>query len=250
MVSSPYANQPISNWSAITNDLIRRYPIALDEILDIATLAWCRLWSSRIGDDIRISEVDLPATVVGYFFQKLFAHELATRYPNSWRGELNKSDKDLVNLTNSFFSTEMKSSGQAGYSLFGNRSYNQESMNASITGKDKSGYYITFNFYRQSMTLLRVGWIDQDDWIPQGSQTGQAATLHPDVYKYKLVNIKGNYILNTPIELLRGVGPTALCSLHAAGVYTFNDLKLYNGSDIKALKLQKANREYLQNCNL
>jgi hypothetical protein len=246
LVISPYANQPISNWLEITNDLIRRYPIALDEILDIATLAWDRLWSSRIGDDIKISEVDLPATVVGYFFQKLFAHELARRYPNIWRGELNKSDKDLVNLSHPYFSTEMKSSGQAGYSLFGNRSYNQESINASITGKDKSGYYITLNFYRQSMTLLRVGWIDQDDWIPQGSQTGQAATLHPDVYKYKLVDIKGSYILDTPIELLRGVGPAALRSLHAAGVYTFNDLKHYNGSDTKAIKLQRANLEYLQ----
>lgn len=86
MAISPYANQPISNWSTITNDLIEKYPVPLDEILDIATLAWYRLWSSRIGDDIKISEVDLPATVVGYFFQKLFAHELAKRYPNSWSG--------------------------------------------------------------------------------------------------------------------------------------------------------------------
>lgn len=246
MAISPYTNQDVSNWSAITNDLIKNYPIPLNEILEIATLAWDRLWSSLIGEDIKISEVDLPATVVGYFFQKLFSHELAKRYPENWRGEIYKSDKDLVNLNDSFFSTEMKASGQRGYSLFGNRSYNQESANADITGKDKSGYYITLNFYQQSMTLLRIGWIDQDDWIPQGSQTGQAATLHPDVYNHKLIVIEGSYILNTPIELLKGVGPSSLNLLHAVGVHTFKDLKHYSGSDPKTLKLQRANREYLQ----
>lgn len=246
MAISPYANHDVSNWSAITSDLIKNYPIPLNEILEIAILSWDRLWSSRIGGDIKISEVDLPATVVGYFFQKLFSHELAKRYPNSWRGELLKSDKDLVNLDNVFFSTEMKASGQRGYKLFGNRSYNQESANANITGKDKSGFYITLNFYKQSMTLLRIGWIDQDDWVPQGSQTGQAATLHPDVYKYKLIDIEGDYILNTPIELLTGVGPTALVLLHNVGVYTFKDLKHYNGYDSKTLGLQRANWTYLQ----
>ncbi len=246
MAISPYANQDVSNWSAITNELIKNYPIPLNEILEIAILSWDRLWSSRIGGDIKISEVDLPATVVGYFFQKLFSHELAKRYPNSWRGESVKSDKDLVNLDDDFFSTEMKASGQGGYSLFGNRSYNQESANSNITGKDKSGYYITLNFYKQSMTLLRIGWIDQDDWVPQGSQTGQAATLHPNVYNHKLISIEGDYILNTPIELLRGVGPTALALLHNVGVYTFSDLKNYTGSDSKTLKLQRANLAYLQ----
>lgn len=246
MAISPYANQDVSNWSAITNELIENYPIPLKEILEIAILSWDRLWSSRIGGDIKISEVDLPATVVGYFFQKLFSHELAKRYPSSWRGESLKSDKDLVNLDESYFSTEMKASGQRGYSLFGNRSYNQESVNANITGKDKSGYYITLNFYRQSMTLLRIGWIDQDDWVPQGSQTGQAATLHPDVYSHKLIPIEGDYILNTPIELLKGVGPSALVLLHNVGIYTFNDLKNYTGFDSKTLKLQKAHRAYLQ----
>ena len=96
------------------------------------------------------------------------------------------------------------------------------------------------------MTLLRIGWIDQDDWIPQGSQTGQAATLHPDVYNHKLIVIEGSYILNTPIELLKGVGPSSLDLLHTVGVYTFEDLKHYSGSDPKTLKLQRANREYLQ----
>lgn len=246
MTIPPYRNQPVSNWPAITNELIANYPIPLNEVLEIAILAWDKLWSSLIGEDIKISEVDLPATVVGYFFQKLFAHELAKRYPNSWRGETYKSDKDLVNLDDIFFSTEMKSSGQRGYGLYGNRSYNQQSVNANTVGKDKSGYYITLNFYKQSMTLLRIGWIDQDDWIPQGSQTGQAATLHPDVYKYKLINIEGSYILNTPIELLRNVGPAALVGLHSAGVYKFSDLRDYNGSDAKTRKLKAIHLEYLQ----
>lgn len=147
MLISPYANQPISNWQNITNALVASYPLSMQEILEIATLSWSRLWGSVIGGQINIGEVELPAPVVGYFFQKLFAHELSNRYPQEWKGEALKSDKDLVNIINPTFSTEMKSSGQLGYSLFGNRSYNQQSETSGVNGgKDKSGFYITLNF--------------------------------------------------------------------------------------------------------
>lgn len=103
MVSSPYAREPIENWANITRDLIQQYPVSPAEILDIAMLSWRRFWSSQIGDEINLDEVDLPATVVGYFFQKLYSHELHSRYPNVWKGEELKSDKDLVNIHDSFF---------------------------------------------------------------------------------------------------------------------------------------------------
>ncbi|MBM4796789.1 ScaI family restriction endonuclease [Vibrio parahaemolyticus] len=240
MVTSPYAGQPIANWRNITNQLINEYPISTQEILDIATISWTRLWGSVVGGQINISEVELPATVVGYFFQKLFSHELANRYPGVWKGEELKSDKDLVNITSPQFSTEMKSSGQLGYALFGNRSYNQQSETSGPSGKDKSGFYITLNFYGQTMTLLRLGWIDQDDWVPQGAQTGQAAVLRPEVYQHKLIEIRGSYIGQSPIQLLKGIGPKAVEHFHANGIYTFMDLNRYNGFDPK---IQKARRD-------
>ena len=246
MITSPYHDRPVSDWSAITLELIEAYPLSQDELLDIVTLSWKRLWNSQIGGEISIEEVDLPATVVGYFFQKLCSHELSVRYPDEWKGEEKKSDKDLVNMSNPSFSTEMKSSGQMGYSLFGNRSYNQQSSASVASGKDKSGYYITLNFSGKAITLLRLGWIDQSDWVPQGSETGQAAILKPDVYKYKLIEINGPYRNSSPVELLKGIGPKALELYHESGVFTFLDLKSYTGCEKKIIKAKQQNIALLE----
>lgn len=245
MARSPYANEPLSDWLQITHDLIAQYPISPQEILDVAILSWDRLWTSQIGGEISLDEVDLPATVVGYFFQKLFTHELKSRYPRIWKGEELKSDKDLVNIQDPYFSTEMKSSGQLGYCLFGNRSYNQTSDASGMSGKDKSGFYITMNFYRKTITLLRIGWIDQDDWVPQGAETGQAAILKQEVYQYKLLQIKGPYLNASPIELLKGIGPKSVIHFYNEGVYTFGDLKAYSGSTPRIIKTLNDNYQLL-----
>lgn len=246
MATSPYAGTPPSNWLQITKNLIAQYPISSQEILDVAMQSWEKLWISQIGGKISLDEVELPATVVGYFFQKLFAHELKSRYPSIWKGEELKSDKDLVNIQNPYFSTEMKSSGQLGYALFGNRSYNQVAGSSGMSGKDKSGFYITMNFYRKTITLLRVGWIDQDDWVPQGAATGQAAVLRPEVYQYKLLVINGPYRNASPIELLRGIGPQSVVQFHNEGVYTFGDLKAYSGNTPKIKKTISDNYLFLK----
>jgi hypothetical protein len=245
MAISPYVGKHFSNWLQVTHNLIAQYPISPQEILDVAMLSWNRLWTSQIGEQISLDEVELPATVVGYFFQKLFAHELKSRYPNIWKSEEQKSDKDLVNIQNPYFSTEMKSSGQLGYALFGNRSYNQISESSSMSGKDKSGFYITLNFYQKTITLLRVGWIDQDDWVPQGAATGQAAVLKPEVYQYKLIEINGPYRNASPIELLKGIGPKFVVQFHDEGVYTFGDLKAYSGNTPKINKIRNDNHSFL-----
>lgn len=244
-MKSPYLNKPLEEWKNITNNLVDNYPLKMEEILDISLLSWSRLWSSVIGEQIPLTEVNLPATVVGYFFQKLFSFELSKRYPNDWRGEIYKEDKDLVNLNNATFSTEMKSSGQLGLSLYGNRSYNQALENSYLGTKDKSGYYITLNFYDKLITSIRFGWIDQDDWIPQSSQTGQAATLRPEVYQYKLIEIRGDYIKSRPIELFNGVGPKLASQLRDIGISTLDDLKRYQGNDKKVLKIINSNIEII-----
>jgi len=86
--------------------------------------------------------------VVGYFFEKLFARDLSRRFPQEWRGSKGKEEKDLVYLLNPSLSVEMKSSGQLGTRIFGNRSYNQQIQEQSQVSKvEKSGYYITINFH-------------------------------------------------------------------------------------------------------
>lgn len=242
---SHYQNIPKSEWLAKTNELVEAYPLELDEIKEVALLSWSRLWESEIGGQISLSEVELPATVVGYFFQKLFAYELSNRYPQTWRGEIEKHDKDIVNKEFPHFSTEMKASGQEGFKIFGNRSYNQETLDDSQGGKSKSGYYITINFTGQNLNLIRLGWIDQYDWVPQGAATGQAATLHPDVYTHKMVEINGSYRHSTPIQLLNGVGPKARQAINDLGIFSVKDLYLYNGQAAVATRAKKANLELL-----
>jgi hypothetical protein len=229
--NSPYYNKPQEEWNNITKDLVEQYPLSTNEILEISLEAWSKLWNTPVGNQIPLSQLQVPATVVGYFFQKIFTYILQARYPYNWRGEQDKEDKDIVNIRNSFFSTEMKTSGQLGYWLFGNRSYNQETTYSNIS-KNKSGYYITINFYYQTLTLIRIGWIDQDDWQSQKAVSGQAATLKPEVYQHKLIPISGGYRLNSPIGLLDGVGLQKANNLSQAGICTFRDMIIHRNNSI------------------
>ena len=240
---SPYKDKPQKVWLSITKKLVEDYPLTTDEILEISLLVWDKIWTTKVGNTIKLSEVELTATVIGYFFQKLFAHELAHRYPNKWRGEQNKEDKDIVYIDNEKFSTEMKSSGQIGYKIFGNRSYNQDLQNNKKSNKDKSGYYITINFVGQILTLVRLGWIDEDDWVGQTTESGQASTLKKEAYQYKLIEINGEYRLISPIELLYGVGESFKKKFNQEGLYTFNDIINYNGTTPKVLLVKEKNKE-------
>lgn len=197
-MTSPYAGIPTEQWSAKTKELVASHPLKLDVIRNVAIASWGILWQTKIGEGeraIRLDEIELPATVIGYFFEKLFARELESRFPTVWRGGQSKDEKDIVCIANPSFSIEMKASGQLGTKIFGNRSYGQKTEDESLTSKpEKSGYYITVNFYGKTLTLLRFGWIDVSDWKPQSSATGQAASLSNDVYKYKLEEIPGDIV--------------------------------------------------------
>lgn len=246
---SPYNNLDMVNWKPKTLELIERYPLSLDEIREVALQTWQILWQTRIGTGksaIGLDEMDVPAMVVGYFFERLYARGLEARYPNQWRGGQSRDEKDLVCLTNPFFSTEMKSSGQLGAKIYGNRSYAQRTKRDSPTSKvEKSGYYITVNFYQTTLTLLRFGWIDYEDWQPQRAATGQAATLRDEVYEYKLVEIRGDYRLNGHIGLLNGVGGKRIEIFASEGIKTIRDLLAYEG-DNQLIQRFKENAKSLE----
>lgn len=245
---SPYAGYPITDWPEITTALVAEHPLNLDIIRDVALTTWEVLWQTRIGEGetiIRLDEIDVPATVVGYFFEKLFARELQRRFPQEWHGSRRKDEKDLVYIPNQRFSIEMKSSGQLGIKIFGNRSYNQQTQEESQVSKaEKSGYYITINFHGHTLNLIRFGWIDIDDWKPQKSATGQAATLAEEVYKYKLVPISGDYRLNAPVTLLSGVGRKILDVFSAEGIATINELLQYEGRNLTLRKFKEKAEEH------
>lgn len=188
-MSSPYEGKEIEQWLSITHQLIQNHPLKPEELLEAAQISWDKLWSTTVGDSslgFPLIDLDPPATIVGYFFEKLLSKELASRYPQVWRGGKG-SEKDLHCLQDEAKSVEMKSSGQLGYKIYGNRSYGQKVENTDAAKKDKSGYYITINFSGQTLTLIRFGWIDADDWQAQKSATGQMAGLKDEVYKYRRI---------------------------------------------------------------
>ncbi len=257
-MSSPYEGVPRDSWRLITQQLIASHPLELDVVRDTAVRSWNTLWQTSIGEGetaISLADIDVPATIIGYFFEKLFARELELEFPEVWRGGRSKNEKDLVCLTNATFSTEMKSSGQLGRKVFGNRSYGQRAKDESrIIKMEKSGYYITINFYHQVLTLLRFGWIDLDDWKPQGAQTGQAAVLPDYVYDLKLVEIPGSYQLQAPVAyqlqapvgLLSGVGPNKVSLFAREGVETIGQLLEYQGTDKTLIKFKAQAAKYGQ----
>lgn len=225
-MESPYFCKPVQQWAAITETLVQRHPLTMGLIHDAALLSWNRLWTTWVGDrtvGFPLAEIDPPATVVGYMFEKLFSKELAVRLPGAWRGGRG-AEKDLHCLMDESLSVEMKASGQLGDRIYGNRSYGQILENADAARKDKSGYYITVNFYGSTLTLLRFGWIDSSDWQAQKSPTGQMAGLSSDVYEYKLIPIVGPYMLDGPARLLDGIGEKSAEELSRVGVNTIGDL--------------------------
>jgi len=247
--SSPYAGQPAKKWKEITQSLLAVHPLKENVILEVALLAWQKVWATTIGTGrtaIRLTDLDVPATVIGYFFEVLFAKEMENRFPGQWRGTRNKEEKDLVYIPDLTLSVELKTSGQLGYKVYGNRSYGQKLQKAELAKKEKSGYYITMNFYKRTLTLLRFGWIDASDWRPQASPTGQMAGLSDKVYQNKLVVIAGDYRLDAPLRLLSGVGPATAEQFQKLGIRTIRELLGSPKLSVKRLEAIRASacREY------
>jgi hypothetical protein len=227
MANSPYLGKEVNQWLDITKTIISDHPLDVDELLELVIAAWEGVWSTQIGNDgarVSLREIHPPATVVGYFFEKLLAKSLSTKYPEHWASGDTGRQKDLHCIQNPEFSIEVKASGQLGLKIFGNRSYGQEIENTDRAKKDKSGFYITVNFYGEKLTLVRFGWIDGTDWEAQKSATGQMAGLGQNVYGYKLIPIKGDYTLDAPVDLLNGVGGKMAELLHQMGVMTIRDV--------------------------
>jgi hypothetical protein len=249
-MASPYFNQDREHWPAITQQLIDRYPLSLEEIRQFALESWARLWMTRIGEGegaINLADIDVPAPVVGYFFERLLANLLRAHRPDEWRGQAAKDEKDLVYIPDRFFDTEIKSSGQMATKIFGNRSYGKRGEDETQVSKvEKSGYYITVNFHMRTLHLLRLGWIDFDDWKSQAAQTGQAATLSDEAYRYKLVEIPGEYRAKAPVGILPKVGPKTCADFAAEGVETVEQLTAYAGSNRTVLKFREVARSYLR----
>lgn len=252
MTKSPYSGRPESSWLGITQRLVNSQPLKRGTLLEAAVAAWTTLWQTTLGSgqtSVRLSELQVPATIVGYFFEILLTRELERHNPTLWRGSRSKDEKDLVYLPDQSCSIEIKTSGQAGFKIYGNRSYRQKSANELLIKKEKSGFYITANFFQTTLTLLRFGWIDAEDWEPQKAQTGQMAGLKQAVYEHKLLPLPGPYRQQAPVILLSGAGPRVVGEFASLGIRTIGDLLAYRKPLPSRLdRVKQLNQRFLAGC--
>lgn len=181
-------------WLDITTRLVDAHPIKKEELREIVLKSWEDILRSEIGSKpYKIGRDILPKPqIMGFFLHELIQLEIANRYPNEWRKEVDSRDKDVVYIPDENFSIEIKTSSNPN-SIFGNRSYAQESENGR---KSKSGYYLAVNFSKflpgveiPSINKIRFGWLDHEDWMGQRAATGQQARLSRDVENFKLLEI-------------------------------------------------------------
>ena len=188
---SPYEGRMVTYWDAITQQLIDKHPLNEDEITHIVLEAWDKIMLTKIGGKLQIGVDVFPSPqIMGNYLHLLIAALLADRHPREWRGELDKSDKDVVYIPNNCFSIEIKTSSQN--SIFGNRSYGQEDSDNN-SGKQKFGFYLAINFEKFTATnthprikRIKFGWLDHSDWKAQAAATGQNSTLNRDAWNHKL----------------------------------------------------------------
>lgn len=191
-MKSPYINKDINNWLEITDRLISNHPLKQEKIIEIVLKSWDWIFKSKIGKFYIGKDIFPTPQIMSFLLHELVALALANEFKSVWKKGVTKNEKDLVYCPNSDFSIEIKASSDKQH-VFGNRSYAQEESSTSI--KTKSGYYITINFekfnqqIKPEIVLIRFGYLEHTDWIPQSSATGQQARLSLNSYKYKLRKI-------------------------------------------------------------
>lgn len=178
-----------------TRELVAAHPLSADEVVEVVLDAWERILDSTIAGRLQIGvDVKPSPQMMGNFLESVMVAEFTNRYPDEWREQRFKHDKDLVYVPDEDLSTEIKTSSHRDQ-VFGNRSYAQPT---SVGTKDRDGYYITVNFegfaIRTPPQIRRVqmGWLSHADWKPQASATGQQASIALDARRGKLLEIYPN----------------------------------------------------------
>ncbi len=193
-MQSPYHGLSEKKWNSKTVELIAQHPLKTQDIVAVVLDSWRAIFDSKIGTHgFRIGVDIFPKPqIMGFFLHELIPLEFAARSPGQWRGDEAAGEKDLVCVSDSRYSVEIKTSSHRSQ-VFGNRSYAQAPTDSK---KSKSGYYIAVNFDKftnanamPQIRLIRFGWLDHTDWIGQASDTGQQARINAVSERAKLLTL-------------------------------------------------------------
>jgi hypothetical protein len=196
---SPYFDTPSDKWHEVTEKLLQQHPLHPQDVVEIVLSAWSAIFRSQIGEGFLIGQHIFPAPqILGFFLHELIPLECERRFPGAWRVGRTSNEKDLVCVADDSKSIEIKTSSNANR-IFANRSYGQESDSGGKKAKD--GYYIAVNFdpwpkdlvvprdtqVIPDVRLVRFGWLDHTDWLPQTAATGQQSSLPAEVESNQLL---------------------------------------------------------------
>jgi hypothetical protein len=188
-MNNPFPSNPQA-WSAVTDRLLKSFPVSTKEIVEIVLTSWEDIFHSRIGSKAYQIGRDIwpEPQIMGFLLHELIPLNLAANNPKKWRRGSASNECDAVFAQNTDYSFEIKTSSSTS-GIFGNRSYAYISETAN---KMRGSYFLAVNFgkfsaaERPEINLIRFGWLGVGDWIAQKSQSGQQARLTKEAKAYKL----------------------------------------------------------------
>ena len=193
MDKSPYENIKEEDYLKKTQYLVNKHPLK-DIIVDMCLNTWSSILNGKINTylNLYIKEMNLTPQSVATLFHDVLP-EYIQRENKDWRKEKSNSEKDIVCISNDYFSTEIKISSSKD-NIYGNRSYAQESTKGK---KSKNGYYLAINIDKLNIKnpqvrLIRLGWLDHTDWISQTTSTGQQSSLSLIAKNNKFITFYNN----------------------------------------------------------
>ena len=137
-MDSLYTDKNLDEWKSITADLLDKNPLNIEEIVEITLDAWERIFQSEICD-LKIGKDIYPnPQMMGYFIETIIASHLSKKYPDIWKHGREKTEKDIVCLTNQDYSIEVKSSSSSK-----KLSPNTKPLQSAFVGT-RSGWAINF----------------------------------------------------------------------------------------------------------
>jgi len=177
-------------WPAVTDRLLKKFPVPMAEIVEIVLASWEDIFHSRLGTrGYQIGRDIWPEPqIMGFLLHELIPLNLAAARPKHWRRGRAATECDATCEQNPAYSFEIKTSSSAS-GIFGNRSYAQISESAK---KRRGSFFLAVNFgkfstaERPEINLIRFGWLSAGDWIGQKAQSGQQAHLTKEARAYKL----------------------------------------------------------------
>jgi ScaI-like restriction endonuclease len=189
-MKDPYPTDP-SKWPKITDRLLKQFPLATNELVEVVLASWEDIFHSRVGArNFQIGRDIYPEPqIMGFLLHELIPLNLACAYPGKWQRCERAAQCDATCIFDDDWSFEIKtSSSRSG--IFGNRSYAHVSEGAR---KRRGSFFLAVNFAkfddrgkRPEVTLIRLGWLGAKDWVGQKAESGQQAHLTKEAKAYKL----------------------------------------------------------------